>query len=76
MVYTLITMEDMVCQVHAIGKATRPLFTNPVTHLYASFLASPMGITSMLLPSYVYPQQELNSGSNSVLNVTNSVISW
>ena len=30
---TLITTEVMGCQVHAIGKATRPLFADPVTFL-------------------------------------------
>ena len=30
---TLITMEAMGYQVHAIGKAIRPLFTDPVTYV-------------------------------------------
>jgi len=33
---TFITLEVMGCEVHAIGKAIRPLFTDPVTY-YAAF---------------------------------------
>ena len=38
---TLITMEVMGCQVHAIGRAIRPFFTDPVT--YAKFQSSKNG---------------------------------
>ena len=32
---TVITMEVMGCQVHAIGKAIRPLFADPVTNAFS-----------------------------------------
>ena len=32
----------MGCQVHAIGKAIRPLFADPVTYLFSSSLARPL----------------------------------
>ena len=33
-VSTILTSQVMDCQVHAIGKATRPLFADPVTYTY------------------------------------------
>jgi len=35
---TFITMEVMGCQVHAIGKAIRLLFADPVTYIDTSFI--------------------------------------
>ena len=47
----------MGCQVHAIGKAIRPLFTDPVTYVLNGFMVS-LHMIPCLFPAVGYTDQK------------------